>query len=437
MKGLIPLLGLALLLPGTAEAEVVAPGVSQGALAVARDGSPRVAWIAGRRLLLATRDGAWRPTAIATLPTVDGRVAGVSENAVLVEGRRTWIRLVVRSGSRWRVLVVADAPKRTLLGVSGFALDASGRPAVGVCPPGGGQRNVAPPRPARGERAPHAHEDHPEGLPHEPPAARGCPGALAGRHDPGGRELLPARRERNPLASRGEALVGPGPPRERARCRPPPPLRGCGGRRGLRRVDDPVHHVRREPPRPLVAHRPLDVARAAPERVRSRARARPVGAGDRRERARRPRGRLSHRRGADRAGRSGRRLRGHADRRPSAAARTTGRARVVRAACRSHGARERRLHACAAASRVRRAAASRSTRSRPGSPAGLSASSRSTSRACSTRRPPSPPASRTASCTWTPRPGFRTRASCGPSSERRVETPLAINSTMIAATTRR
>ena len=36
MKGLIPLLGLALLLPGTAEAEVVAPGVSQGALAVAR-----------------------------------------------------------------------------------------------------------------------------------------------------------------------------------------------------------------------------------------------------------------------------------------------------------------------------------------------------------------------------------------------------------------
>jgi hypothetical protein len=130
MKGLIPLLGLALLLPATADAEVVAPGVSQGALAVARDGSPRVAWIAGRRLLLATRDGAWRPTSIATLPTVDGRVAGVSENAVLVEARRTWIRLVVRSGSRWRVLVVANAPKRTLLGVSGFALDASGRPAA-------------------------------------------------------------------------------------------------------------------------------------------------------------------------------------------------------------------------------------------------------------------------------------------------------------------
>jgi hypothetical protein len=192
MKGLIPLLGLALLLPGTAEAEVVAPGVSQGALAVARDGSPRVAWIEGRRLLLASREGSWRPTSIATLPSVDGRVAGVSESAVLVEARRTWIRLVVRSGSRWRVLVVADAPKRTLLGVSGFALDASGRPVAAYAL-------------QEASNATSLHlvrlEDHPEGLPHEPPAARGCPGALAGRDDPGGRELLPARRERDPLAS--------------------------------------------------------------------------------------------------------------------------------------------------------------------------------------------------------------------------------------------
>ena len=130
MKGLVPLLGLALLLPGIAEAEVVAPGVAEGALAVADDGSPRVAWIEGRRLMLATRDGSWRPTPIATLPTTDGRVAGLAENAVLVEARRTWIRLVVRSGTRWRVLAVANAPKRTVLGVSGFALDAAGRPVA-------------------------------------------------------------------------------------------------------------------------------------------------------------------------------------------------------------------------------------------------------------------------------------------------------------------
>lgn len=130
MKGLVPLLGLALLLPGTAEAEVVAPGVSEGALAVARDGSPRVAWIAGRQLIFARRDGTWLPGPIATLPTTDGRVTGLAENAVLVEGRRAWIRLVVRLGNRWRVLAVADAPRRTLLGVSGFALDASGRPVA-------------------------------------------------------------------------------------------------------------------------------------------------------------------------------------------------------------------------------------------------------------------------------------------------------------------
>ena len=130
MKGLVPLLALALLLPGTGKAEVVAAGPSDGALAVARDGSPRVAWIDGSRLVVATRDGSWRSATVATLPGADGRIAGVSANAVLVEARRTWIRLVVRTGSRWRVHVVANAPKRTLLGAAGLALDAAGRPAV-------------------------------------------------------------------------------------------------------------------------------------------------------------------------------------------------------------------------------------------------------------------------------------------------------------------
>jgi hypothetical protein len=127
---LFPLLLTALVLPAAARAEVVAPGVSEAALAVARDGSPRVAWIDGRRLMVATRAGAWRAAPVATLPSLEGRVAGVSENAVLVEGRRSWIRLVVRSGNRWRVLVVRNAPKRALLGASGLAIDAAGRPAV-------------------------------------------------------------------------------------------------------------------------------------------------------------------------------------------------------------------------------------------------------------------------------------------------------------------
>jgi hypothetical protein len=127
---LVPLLLAALVLPAAARAELVAPGVTEGALAVARDGSPGVAWVDGRRLLVATRAGAWRAAPVATLPSLEGRVAGVSENAVLVEGRRSWIRLVVRSGGRWRVLTVRNAPKRALLGVSGLALDAAGRPAV-------------------------------------------------------------------------------------------------------------------------------------------------------------------------------------------------------------------------------------------------------------------------------------------------------------------
>ena len=130
VKALVPLLGLALLLPATAGAELVAPGVDQGALSVARDGTARVAWIDGRQLVLARRGDAWSSTRIATLPTLEGRIAGLAENAVLVEGRRSWIRLVVRAGNRWRVVKVADAPKRALLGVSGLALDAAGRPAV-------------------------------------------------------------------------------------------------------------------------------------------------------------------------------------------------------------------------------------------------------------------------------------------------------------------
>ena len=130
MKGLVPVLALALLFPATGRAELVAPGVAEGALAIARDGTPRVAWIDGRQLVVAQRGPSWSPARIATLPSVEGRVAGLTENAVLIEGRRAWLRLVVRTGNRWRVLNVANAPKRALLGTAGLALDAAGRPAV-------------------------------------------------------------------------------------------------------------------------------------------------------------------------------------------------------------------------------------------------------------------------------------------------------------------
>jgi hypothetical protein len=129
VKALLPLVAAALVFPATARPELVVPGVDAGALAVARDGTPRVAWLDGRRLFIATRAETWRAGAVATLPG-EGRIAGLTESVVLVEGRRTWIRLVVRRGSTWRVVKVADAPKRALLGVSGLVLDARGRPFV-------------------------------------------------------------------------------------------------------------------------------------------------------------------------------------------------------------------------------------------------------------------------------------------------------------------
>ena len=129
VKALLPLVAAALLFPASARAEPVAPGVAAAALTVARDGTPRVAWLDGRRLVVATRGDTWRPSAVATLPS-EGRIAGLTEGAVLVEGRRSWIRLVVRRGDAWRVVKVADAPKRALLGASGLVLDARGRPFV-------------------------------------------------------------------------------------------------------------------------------------------------------------------------------------------------------------------------------------------------------------------------------------------------------------------
>ena len=193
-----------------------------------------------------------------------------------------------------------------------------------VCAPGGERQHVAPPRPPHLGWKARAHQDHKAGLPHERRAAGGRAGALAGRDDPRRRELLAARRERDPLAPRGEALVGPGPARERARRRASAPLRRRRPRWRLRRLDDPVLHVRREPPRAVVAARPLDVARPAPERVRGRARARSFRPGSRCERAgARARRRLRHGWCSDRARRSHPRLRGDAERRPPAAAGST------------------------------------------------------------------------------------------------------------------
>ena len=124
---------------GTAGAEVV-PG-SQGAqdslLAVAPDGSPRVAYVdASGAVVLAGRaaDGTW---ALSGIPLAAGayEIVGLAQAPagadVLVE-TATGSRLVLaeQHGASWRVRTVASAPATGELGFGGLALDPSGRPLV-------------------------------------------------------------------------------------------------------------------------------------------------------------------------------------------------------------------------------------------------------------------------------------------------------------------
>ena len=134
-------LASALLLPGIAHAEFL-PG-SQGAhdalLAVAPDGSPRVAFVAADgSLQVAARaaDGTWSAQALAGLPGSSVLVVGLSvapsgSASLLAEDPAGgWLALAEQQGASWRVRVVARAPSGGKLGFGGLALDASGRPLV-------------------------------------------------------------------------------------------------------------------------------------------------------------------------------------------------------------------------------------------------------------------------------------------------------------------
>src|SRR5918911_3126286 len=72
-----------LALPATAKAEIVAPTTSDALLAVARDGTPRVAFFSGRDLVVARRGAAGWTFARA------GRVPGTSPvlAGLVVDGR--------------------------------------------------------------------------------------------------------------------------------------------------------------------------------------------------------------------------------------------------------------------------------------------------------------------------------------------------------------
>jgi hypothetical protein len=127
--GTVAVLGLA----SPAGAEVVTQAANRGVLAVARDGSPRVAYVAGRDLYVARRaGGVWRPARLARLPA-----AGFGVAQMVVERRGTVSVLALDAGGKWIVLVrgkrllsVARASAANRYGPPGVTLDGRGRPVV-------------------------------------------------------------------------------------------------------------------------------------------------------------------------------------------------------------------------------------------------------------------------------------------------------------------
>jgi len=134
-------LAVSLLLPAVAAAEDV-PGseiATDATLAVAPDGSPRVAFVGGGELRVAARgaDGSWTAETAAPLPgssaIVDSAaVAPGGASFVLVQdpnGR--WLALEERTTAGWRGhVLVARVATGASLGLAGLALDAAGRPVV-------------------------------------------------------------------------------------------------------------------------------------------------------------------------------------------------------------------------------------------------------------------------------------------------------------------
>lgn len=134
------LLASALLVPASARAETL-PG-SQGAqdalLAVAPDGSPRVAFVgADGSLEVAARatDGTWTAQ---PLPGLPGRalVAGLAVapaggvDVLAEDPAGHWLALAEQQGTSWRVRTVATVPAGGLLGFGGLVLDRTGLPVI-------------------------------------------------------------------------------------------------------------------------------------------------------------------------------------------------------------------------------------------------------------------------------------------------------------------
>ncbi|HEX9379941.1 MAG TPA: hypothetical protein VF891_00465 [Gaiellaceae bacterium] len=124
---------VALALPSPGGAEIVAPTLGRGFLAVGPDGSPRVAFFSGRDVVVARRvTSGWTFAGRGQLLTGNGVIEGL-----VVDGKaRTSLLVAAEDGSwlafadRGRKLRIVARPRRgASFGPAGLALDAADRPA--------------------------------------------------------------------------------------------------------------------------------------------------------------------------------------------------------------------------------------------------------------------------------------------------------------------
>jgi hypothetical protein len=123
----------ALALPVGARAEIVAPTQADARLAVARDGSPRVAFLSQRDVVIGGRGADhWVFTRVGRAPNAKGFVAGLvvdrrGRTSVLVEAENgAWLALAASGG---KLRVVARPRRGASFGPAGLTLDAADRPA--------------------------------------------------------------------------------------------------------------------------------------------------------------------------------------------------------------------------------------------------------------------------------------------------------------------
>ena len=123
----------ALALPVGAKAEIVAPIQADAKLAVARDGSPRVAFLSQRDVVIGRRSADhWIFTRVGRVPNANAFVAGLAvdrrgRTSVLVEASNgAWLALAASGG---KLRIVARPRRGASLGPAGLTLDAADRPA--------------------------------------------------------------------------------------------------------------------------------------------------------------------------------------------------------------------------------------------------------------------------------------------------------------------